>query len=293
MKVMVTGKNGQLGSELQVLAGDYPGHSFTFTDVAELDITQPEAVANYFETHNFDALINCAAYTAVDKAEEEPEKAFAVNAEGVATLVAACGKHDIKLIHISTDYVFDGKATRPFKETDRINPLGVYGRSKRKGEEYILASDLQAVIIRTSWLYSSFGNNFVKTMLRLGKERDTIKVVVDQVGSPTYARDLADACLKVLEQHEKWTSHPEVYHYANAGRCSWYAFAKAIFKIRGVACEVIPISTEAYPTAAKRPGYSVLDRALFKNKFEIKDSNWELSLRKAIDSIKANQTNKK
>jgi dTDP-4-dehydrorhamnose reductase len=280
MHILVTGKNGQLGSELQRVAKDYPLFSFYFTGSEELDITSKEEVNNLFFNNSFDLVINCAAYTAVDKAEDESEKAYAVNLNGVQHLVNACQTANTALIHVSTDYVFDGQGHRPYVESDNVHPIGVYGISKRAGEEAILLSSVTALIIRTSWVYSTFGNNFLKTMLRLGKERDELSVIFDQIGSPTNAKDLANAIMHCVEQREKWKNKQEIYHYSNEGVCSWYDFAHTIFELNNIDIKLIPILTKDYPTKAARPHYSVFDKSKFKTEFNLNIPHWKESLKK-------------
>jgi dTDP-4-dehydrorhamnose reductase len=278
MHILVTGKNGQLGSELQRVAKNYPLFSFYFTGSDELDITSKDEVNNLFSNNSFDVVINCAAYTAVDKAEDESEKAYAVNRDGVQHLVNACQTTNTALIHVSTDYVFDGRGHRPYVESDNVHPIGVYGKSKRAGEEGILHSSVTALIIRTSWVYSAFGNNFVKTMLRLSKERDELSVIFDQIGSPTNAQDLAMAIMQCVEQNERWNNKQEIYHYSNEGVCSWYDFAHTIFELNNMDIKLNPILTKDYPTKAARPHYSVLDKTKIKTDFNLNIPHWKESL---------------
>lgn len=278
MRILVTGANGQLGSTFRAIASEYPNHDFHFFGSKELDITNSNSIKDAFDSVQPEIVVNCAAYTAVDQAEDEPEKAFAVNAEGVKNLVNACETSSIPLIHISTDYVFDGTNHKPYVETDPVNPIGVYGKSKRAGEEAILKSDISALIIRTSWVYSEFGNNFVKTILRLGKERYELNVIFDQVGSPTNTYDLARAILVAIDQKDKWQGKQEIFHFSNEGLCSWYDFALTIFEIAGIECEVNPILTKGYPTKAERPHYSVLDKTAFKTYFTFQIPNWRESI---------------
>jgi dTDP-4-dehydrorhamnose reductase len=284
MTILVTGKNGQLGSELQALAKVFPKYQFLFTDKESLDVTKEKAVEDFFRTHNFDALINCAAYTDVDKAEAEPELANAVNHFALGYLAKACKEHQVKLIHISTDYVFDGTATTPYLETDSTNPQSVYGQSKLDGELLMkLVNPAHSIIIRTSWLYSVYGSNFVKTMMGYGKEKDVLHVVNDQLGSPTYAADLAKAIVDILPQLN--TSEVETYHYANTGSCTWYVFAHTIFEMKAVDGEVKPIPTSEYPTPAQRPQYSVLNTNKIQSAFNIKIPHWTQSLKHSLDSF--------
>ena len=279
--MLVTGGNGQLGSELKEIAQNFPGHSFFFTDVKELDITNHTAVAAFIESNNITIIINCAAYTAVDKAESEPELADAINHLAVANFAQIAKDKNIKLIHISTDYVFDGTNHKPYVETDTPNPQSVYGQTKLDGELAMQQiNPANSIIIRTSWVYSKFGNNFVKTMLRLAETRDEISVVVDQIGSPTNATDLAEAILNILPQINN--ENVGLFHYSNEGVCSWYDFAKAIFEIKGLAIKVKPIESKQYPTPAERPIYSVLDKTKIKKRYQIEIPEWRDSLKKNI-----------
>jgi len=287
-RVLVTGANGQVGSEIRAHVTAYreeTEHQYFFTDRVELDITDREAVEAFVLQHGIDTIINCAAYTAVDKAEEEHALAYRINrdaAEGLAKIAKTTGAW---LIHISTDYVFDGTAYRPLKETDPVNPQGVYGRSKLEGEDAIRRIAPEgALIIRTSWVYSSVGQNFVKTMLRLGSEREKIGVVYDQIGTPTYAADLAEAILSIMERGRR-KEGVDTLHYSNEGVCSWYDFAKSIFELRQLGCTIDPIATEAYPTPAKRPPYSVLDKSKIKEKYGIAIPYWRDSLKVCLDKM--------
>lgn len=275
--VLVTGANGQLGNELKKIAPQYPQFRFLFVSREELAIDDFDAVSKYFATHEIDHCINCAAYTAVDKAESEPQKAFLINADAVGNLATVCRENNTRFIHVSTDYVFDGTVNHPYKETDITNPIGVYGSSKLRGEELALQHDPSVIIIRTSWLYSSYGNNFVKAMLRLMKERDSVNVVNDQTGSPTYAADLAAGIIEIIA-NEKSLEKGGIYHYANSGAATWYEFALAIRQISGSSCSVNPIPTAQYPTAAKRPAYSVLNTSKIRETFNISIPDWKDSL---------------
>lgn len=279
MKILVTGKNGQLGSEIHALSTNFPLIEFLFTGSKELDITDKNAIQQLVNEFKPDIVINCAAYTAVDKAEDEIEEADAVNHLAVKNLAEICKSATIRLIHISTDYVFNGQANRPYKETDPTDPINEYGRSKLKGEQAIINTGVQATIIRTSWVYSSFGNNFVKTMIRLGQEKDEINVVADQFGSPTNAKDLAVACLQIASSPEKWEDGSSIFHYSNDGEISWYDFAKEIMVVNGLKCKVSPISTDEYPTKAKRPRYTVLLKSNIKEIFNFESPNWCDSLK--------------
>ena len=285
MNILVTGENGQLGSELKALKKKYKNYNFYFKDVESLDITNFLLVDEYFATNKIDFIINCAAYTAVDKAEEEKDKANEVNCRAVSNLVRVCLKHDIKLIHISTDYVFDGGSSKPYKETDRTNPIGAYGSSKFMGENEILKSDIAAIIIRTSWLYSSYGNNFVKTIIRLSQEKKSINVVNDQFGSPTYARDLAKACMQTIDQYDSWLTKPEIFHFSNEGKCSWYDFAKKILEINQMKLDIVAVNSEDYPSKTKRPKYSLLNKEKIKSKFNISIPQWEDSLKDCMKKV--------
>lgn len=286
MHILVTGANGQLGSELRELSTDSMD-VFLFTDVHELNLCNKTEVFSFFESNKVDVIINCAAYTAVDKAETDAEAANNVNAMAVKNLVDAALKCDIKLIHVSTDYVFNGQHYKPWHEEDAVSPLGVYGYTKREGEKYLLESDVKGVVIRTSWLYSSYGNNFVKTMMRLGKERKELRVIFDQIGTPTYAKDLAEAILHIC-QHDVFGTGKKLLHYSNEGVASWYDFAKAIMEIADVDYEVKPIETKDYPTTAARPFYSVMNKKLIKEEYDITIPYWRDSLKKCIAKINEN-----
>ncbi|OIP94485.1 MAG: dTDP-4-dehydrorhamnose reductase [Thiomicrospira sp. CG2_30_44_34] len=286
MNILVTGQNGQLGQSLAKIAKDYPQFDFIFLGREQLDLSQPATLANALENIAFDIIINCAAYTAVDKAESEPELADAINHLAVEQLAQICNQRRATLIHISTDYVFDGKNYNPYIETDPVDPQGVYGITKLKGEQAMQAVNPKGAIIRTSWVYSEFGNNFVKTMLRLGAERDSLNVIYDQVGSPTYATDLAQAILALLSQPEQ-LNQTQVYHYSNEGVCSWYDFAKAIFEMSGTRCKVNPIETKDYPTPAKRPHYSLMNKAKIKQDYLITIPYWRDSLKIALNCLES------
>lgn len=284
MKILITGSNGQLGSEIKELESAYLHYEFLFTDIAELDITDAEKVNHFFELQNPDVVINCAAYTAVDKAESDEETAFLVNAEATSNLACAAAESGAFMVHISTDYVYDGRNFSPYTETDKINPISVYGKSKAAGEAAVHKANGKAVIIRTSWLYSAFGNNFIKTMMKYGKERDSLNVVFDQVGTPTYARDLAKAILDTLPL-AMTAEEIEVYHYSNEGVASWYDFAIAIHHFANISCKVIPIPTKDYPLPAERPFYSVLDKSKIKKKLAIGIPYWRNSVKDCIDRL--------
>lgn len=275
--ILVTGGNGQLGSELKEIAPNYQDYNFLFTDVKDLDITNHNAVAVFVESNNITVIINCAAYTAVDKAESEPELADAINHLAVANFAQIAKYNNLKLIHVSTDYVFDGTNHKPYIETDTPNPKSVYGQTKLDGELAMQQiNPANSIIIRTSWVYSKFGNNFVKTMLSLAETRDEISVVADQIGSPTNAADLAEAILNILPQVSN--KSVELFHYSNEGVCSWYDFAKAIFEIKEISIKVKPIESAQYPTTAERPFYSVLNKQMIKESYQVKIPFWKDSL---------------
>ena len=274
-KIIVTGAHGQLGKELQVAARHYPQFDFIFLGREDLSIGDPEKVHSFFNKTRPYCCVNCAAYTAVDKAESDKEQAFAINGEAVGVLAAACRKAGAKLIHISTDYVFDGNSAIPLKEEDPTGPINVYGASKLKGEELALQENPATVIIRTSWVYSEFGNNFVKTMIRLMGEKPSLNVIDDQIGSPTYAADLATAILLILGAG---TFVPGIYHYSNEGAISWFQFARAIKELTGSACPIHPIPTSQYPTPARRPHYSLLDKGRIKEVYGLSVPAWKDSL---------------
>ena len=277
MKVVVTGKGGQLASEFEALKGFDP--NWIFLSEQELNIAKNSSVTSYFESNNFDLVINCAAYTAVDRAEDEEELAFKVNSEGTKNLVEACEQMGAKLIHYSTDYVFDGSSKEPYSELDTTNPKSVYRLSKLKGEVFILANKkVKSIILRTSWVYSSYGNNFVKTMIRLGGEKEELGIVADQIGSPTYAKDLAEDTLNILSHDNyQWVSG-DIFHYSNNGSCSWFDFAMKIFEYSDNDVILKALSTKEYPTKAMRPKYSLLDKSKFENTFNTQIRNWESSL---------------
>lgn len=285
LNILVTGGNGQLGSELKEIAPDYQDYNFFFTDVKDLDITNHGAVACFIESNKINIIINCAAYTAVDKAESEPELADAINHLAVANFSEIAKKNNIKLVHISTDYVFDGTNKKPYKEIDVPNPQSVYGQTKLDGELVMQKiNPVNSIIIRTSWVYSRFGNNFVKTIIRLAETRDEISVVADQIGSPTNAADLAKAILEILPQIEN--NNVELFHYANQGVASWYDFAKAIFEICGTNIKVKPIETTQYPTPAKRPFYAVMNKGNIVEKFKIEIPYWRDALKQCMENLK-------
>ena len=282
IKVLVTGANGQLGSEIRKLSSAFAGMGFTFVDIDELDLSDNGQVRAFFESRSFNYVVNCAAYTAVDKAETDVENAYMVNSEIVGHLANLTRASGTRMIHVSTDYVFDGNAHTPYPEDAQTNPLSVYGKSKLEGERLLLKNNPDSIIIRTAWLYSSFGNNFVKTMLRLGKERDELRVVSDQIGSPTNAADLAEAIVTIIHrvEEEDYFFVPGIYHYTNEGVASWYDFAFHIFEITQTNCKVVPITSEEYPTPAPRPFYSILNKQKIKEIYNIDIPHWYQSLKK-------------
>jgi dTDP-4-dehydrorhamnose reductase len=280
--VLVTGSKGQLGNEVRVLAKTYPQFEFIFTDIEELDICNQTAVDEFFAKHKIDFLLNCAAYTAVDKAEEDIDLCYKINKEALGFLGEAATRQGTKVVHVSTDYVFDGKSHIPYTEDMPVSPASVYGKSKLAGEQLLEAICPVSVIVRTSWLYSSFGNNFVKTMLRLGRERDSLNVIFDQIGSPTYAADLADALLQIISA-ENFV--PGVYHFANEGVCSWYDFTISILKKSGIECQVKPIESKDYPAKTPRPYYSVMNKQKVKSMYNIQIPHWEDGLQRCIAKL--------
>lgn len=282
-KIMVTGANGQLGKELKQLAAAWPQFEFIFLTKGDLPIDHFPTVRNFFKIYSPQYLINCAAYTAVDRAESEKDLAFLVNGEAVGVLAAICKEHDTKLIHISTDYVFDGLAKEPYNEDAKTGPQTVYGASKLEGEKQALHFDPDCIIIRSSWVYSEYGKNFVKTIRKLLQEKDTIKVVNDQLGSPTYAADLAEAIMQIIAS-QNWIAG--IYHYCNEGIISWFDFAVAIEELTGSTCTIEPVSTAEYPTPAKRPLWSVLDTTKIQDTFGVGIKNWKESLIVCLEKIK-------
>ena len=279
MVVLVTGANGQLGQAIQFVAGNYPNINFVFCSSSDLDITNKENCDSLFNKEKPDFCINAAAYTAVDKAESEPEQAHLINCIGAKNLAETCKEFNAKLIHISTDFVFDGSKNSPYNEADLPNPKGVYGQTKLEGEIAIQEVFDAYFIIRTSWVYSQFGNNFMKTMLRLASERASLSVVSDQIGTPTNAVDLAECLVTIITEHSKLnTEHYGIYNFSNEGQCSWFDFAKKIFEINQVKIDVTPIPTTQFPTPAERPKYSVLDKTKIKTTFGIEIKPWEQSI---------------
>jgi dTDP-4-dehydrorhamnose reductase len=281
MVVIVTGANGQLGQSLQFIASNYPEIHFVFCSSAELDITNSEQCEAAFSKYQPNFCINAAAYTAVDKAESEPEKAHLINVIGAKNLAEVCKNHHTVLMHVSTDFVFDGESQTPYDENDNPNPTGVYGQTKLDGENAIQAVFDEFFIIRTSWVYSQFGSNFMKTMLRLALERDSLSIVNDQIGTPTNAVDLANALLNMIlfQNQESSKSYYGIYNFSNEGQCSWFQFAQKIFEINTIQIDLKPIPTSNYPTPAKRPAYSVLDKSKIKSVFKLKISDWKTSLK--------------
>ena len=290
MKILVIGKNGQLGRSIhKIVINNELRNVFVFVGRGELDFSQNDNIEKYFKENSFDVVVNCTAYTAVDKAESEIELTNQINHLAVRKLAEIAYKKNIKLIHISTDYVFDGSGSKPYKETDKTNPINVYGKTKLAGEKALQeAMPTNAIIIRTSWVYSEYGNNFVDTMLKLGKERDKLNVVNDQIGSPTYATDLANAILKIIENKNYQTKSPatEIYHYSNKGKVSWYEFAKEIFELADIHCAVKPITTKQYPTPAKRPKNTFMNKAKIAKTFSVGISDWKESLNTCIAILK-------
>lgn len=287
--VLVTGLAGQLGQSILVRAAEYPQFNFKFADRTVIDLTDPNAISSYLADKSFDYILNCAAYTAVDRAETEFSVVEQVNHLAVKQLAEWAAENNAYLLHISTDYVFDGCNYKPYLETDRTDAINAYGQSKLNGEKAIVASFAKAAVIRTSWVYSEYGNNFVKTMLRLGAERDQLNVIFDQVGSPTYAGDLAGAMLELISQHcEGRFSHEgcEFFHYSNEGVCSWYDFAKAVFELSNINCQVQPIETKQYPTPAKRPHFSLLNKAKIREELQLSVPYWKDSLALCLANLK-------
>lgn len=284
--VIVSGKNGQLGNELQDASVLFPQFHYYFFGKDELDISNNSALEKIFAEYRPAYFINTAAYTAVDKAETEKEAAYRINADAVSRIAKLCARYDTILIHLSTDYVFDGNNTQPHKENDLTNPVNYYGYSKWMGEQLALENNSHTIIIRTSWVYSIYGHNFVKTMLRLMKERPTLNVVNEQLGSPTYAKDLAEAILQIITKvHSVENFHPGIYHFSNDGVISWYDFATAIRDIKKLSCSVQPIITAQYPTPAKRPSYSAFNKEKIQSAFDIVLKNWRESLEECLGKL--------
>ncbi|HLK28321.1 MAG TPA: dTDP-4-dehydrorhamnose reductase [Puia sp.] len=281
--ILVTGANGQLGKELQVASANFPEYEFIFLSRNEMPIDDKKRIQEYFQKYQPSFCINCAAYTAVDKAESDKDAAFLMNAEAVGFLAAVCKSFNTNLVHISTDYVFNGNSSTPLKEDDLTNSVNVYGASKLKGEELAFKNNEQTIIIRTSWVYSEFGNNFVKTMIRLMNEKESVSVINDQIGSPTYAADLAEVILQIIKSNK---FSPGIYNYSNQGQISWFDFAIAIKEMIGSNCKVNPIPTSQYPTPAKRPHYSLLDKSKISAVYSVEIKDWKSSLAFCINKIK-------
>jgi dTDP-4-dehydrorhamnose reductase len=301
-RVLVTGENGQLGQSIKQLTADYSELTMIFVGRDQLDLASTESIEAYFSNHKYDAIINCAAYTAVDKAESEPGLADQINHLSVKQLAEIAKQQDATLIHISTDYVFNGQNYKPYIESDETDPQSVYGLTKLNGEQAIQAINPKGCIIRTSWVYSEFCNNFVKTMLQLGQEKDQLGIIFDQVGTPTYAGDLAEAILQIVtseqlvvssnnENSHVPTSHRplptknEIFHFSNEGVCSWYDFARTIFELNGIDCKVKPIETKDYPTPARRPNYSLMNKTKIKQTFDLTIPYWKDSLQTCIKRL--------
>ncbi|WP_066627565.1 dTDP-4-dehydrorhamnose reductase [Labilibacter marinus] len=289
--ILITGGNGQLGQCLASFQALYPEHDYTITDVDDLNICNGDEIIEFTKEGKFDYLINCAAYTAVDKAEHEQVAAKKINADAVKNIGVAAKLNNFKVIHISTDYVFDGRAFKPYSEDAVTIPESFYGQSKLLGEKFLLEEQPDSMVIRTAWLYSEFGNNFVKTMLKLGQEREELKIVADQIGSPTYAKDLAEVVLEVITKIEKdsFPFEPGIYHYSNEGVCSWYDFTINIHELAGIDCNISPIESKEYPTAAPRPHYSVLGKNKIKENYKINIPYWRTSLEKCLKVLVAKQ----
>lgn len=280
--ILITGAKGQLGSELKVLSQKNPSYNYYFTDIEELDITSAEAIENFVTANNITKIINCAAYNDVNGAESNFDEAVRLNVTAVASLAECAARHDIYLIHFSSDYVFNGKKKSPYHESDRAFPISAYGKTKLAGEIAIKKSGAKSIIIRTAWLYSQFGNNFVKKMIQIGLDEYDADVVADCFGSPTSAKELAEAVFHIIPQLDATPRYGEVFHYSSEGVCSWAEFAEKIMKLKQLDCTINPLLSEAYPAAAKRPAYSVLDKTLIKTVFGVKTYHWEKSLSKVI-----------
>ncbi len=285
MNILVTGSNGQLGNSIRKQAVSYPDYRFFYTDIDELDITCGEAVTEFVQQNRINGIINAAAYTAVDKAEAEPEKADMINGNAVSILARVAKENDALLVHISTDYVFSGRHFRPLKEDDKPEPISAYARSKLLGEQRIMQISPRAVIMRTSWLYSEYGHNFMKSMIKYGQERDELNVVYDQIGTPTYAGDLAEIILKLFTEWQK-LEKPEIFHYSNEGVASWYDFALAIHELAAIDCHVNPIETKDYPLPAQRPYYSLMSKEKISGLYGLRIPHWRESLRICLANLR-------
>lgn len=285
--VLITGSYGQLGNEIKRAVANHENNlRFFFTDADTLDITDIDAIDSYVKDNNIKYIVNCAAYTAVDKAEDDIELCYKINRDAVINLAAVAVNNNAKIVHVSTDYVFDGTASTPYKESDSVNPKSVYGKSKQEGEAQLMEICPESVILRTAWLYSLYGNNFVKTMIRLGKEKESLNVVADQTGTPTNAADLANTIVKILDFSEAHQFEAGIYHYSNEGVTTWYDFTVAIHQLAGITnCKVNPITTDQYPTKASRPQYSVLDKNKIKSTFNLTIPKWEDSLKICVKEL--------
>ncbi len=282
--ILVTGATGQLGQALAALASSWPEADIVFADRTQLDLSQLDSITGFFSKQRFDLVINTAAYTAVDKAESEPDLAETINHLAPAEMARLLAEQDACLLQVSTDYVFDGTQSRPYHEDDACNPQSVYGHSKWRGEQAIIASGVRGAIVRTSWVYSRTGHNFVKTMLRLGRERDELRVVNDQVGGPTYATDLAAALLHMAREPLLHELHGDVFHHCNQGSTTWHDLAAAVFELADIDCNLIPITTAEYPTAARRPAYSLLDTHKIRESFALGIADWRDALARCLDT---------
>jgi len=280
--ILITGSNGQLGNEMQQAAVRFPDFNYIYTDVAELDICDKSALDAFVKANNVNVIVNCAAYTAVDKAEDDVELCYKINRDAVRNIAEVATENKVKVVHVSTDYVFDGTNYLPYTEDMPVCPATVYGKSKLEGEQALLENCKESVILRTAWLYSSFGNNFVKTMMKLGTERDSLGVIFDQVGTPTYAADLADAIMQLISSE---TFVPGIYHFSDEGVCSWYDFTKTIHRMANITCDVKPIETKDYPARTPRPHFSVLNKGKIKSTYGISIPHWEVSLEKCIQLL--------
>jgi dTDP-4-dehydrorhamnose reductase len=285
--ILITGANGQLGNELKVVSKSFYGYDFIFTDIDTLDITSPQHTQEFIKKSRPDWIINCAAYNLVDKAETEPDSAMLINGTAVKNITEVIRGSECRFIHISSDYIFDGRSNVPYNEYSPTNPLSVYGRSKLAGEKFALQHQ-GSMIIRTSWLYSSFGNNFVKTILKIAKERESLKVVFDQTGTPTYAADLAEAIMHIISGviRNQIALNAGIYNYSNEGVCTWYDLATEIIQEAGLSCQVNPILTKDYKTAAQRPAYSVMDKSKIKDNYNLSIPHWRTSLKRCIKLLK-------